>query len=72
MSYFLRRAAFSLPFDVRIVGEEVLVTSEQAPVELVFTEECARIMADRLLKASEAIANTRIVGGMGQTRGDST
>jgi hypothetical protein len=72
MSYFLRRAAFTLPFDVKVVGAEILVTSPQAPIEVVLTVESARVMADRLFEASEAIASSQPNGGFRQSADDST
>jgi hypothetical protein len=72
MSYFLRRSAFTLPFDVKVVGGEILVTSPQAPVELVLTEQSARVMADRLIKASEAITSTKSTEAFRRCAEDST
>jgi hypothetical protein len=51
MTNIVRRRAFNRPFSVRLVKGEILVESDQAPIELAFTPEAARQTADRLLTA---------------------
>jgi len=52
MTNIVRRRAFNRPFAVRLVNDEVLVESDQAPIEFVLTPQAARQTADRLLTAA--------------------
>ncbi|MBV9996925.1 MAG: hypothetical protein JO127_17110 [Caulobacteraceae bacterium] len=54
MTYILRREAFDRPFRAKVVGSEVLLESDQAPVELAFTVESARETALSLLRAADS------------------
>ena len=53
MTWIILRDAFDQPFRVDVVNGEVTATSDQAPVELVFTAASARATAERLLHAAE-------------------
>jgi hypothetical protein len=55
MTWIVLRDAFDQPFRVDVVGVEVMVRSDQAPVELVFTAASARATAERLLRAAEQV-----------------
>ncbi|HEY5106965.1 MAG TPA: hypothetical protein VII73_09380 [Caulobacteraceae bacterium] len=54
MTLIARRGAFDTPFQVRVVDGEILVESDQAPIEFVLTVEAARLTADRLMTAVRA------------------
>jgi len=53
MTWIILRDAFDQPLRVDVVDGEVTATSDQAPVELVFTAASARATAERLLHAAE-------------------
>ena len=52
MTLIARLGAFDRPFQVRVVDGEILLESDQAAVELVFTVESARAMAESILHAA--------------------
>jgi hypothetical protein len=55
MTSIVIRDAFDRPFRVGVVNGEVTVTSDQAPIELVFTAASARATAERLLQAADQV-----------------
>lgn len=54
MTQIARLGAFDRPFQVRLVDGEILIESDQAAVELVFTLESARATAKGMLDAVDA------------------
>ena len=59
MTKLTRLDAFTHPFTVRVVDGEILMVSDQAPIELVFTCEVAVDTAHRLLAAAEPRGGTK-------------
>jgi len=55
MTMIVLRDAFDRPFRVEVVDGEVTASSDQAPVELVFTAASARATAERLLQAAAQV-----------------
>lgn len=59
MTRIARTEAFNQPLAVSVVDDEIVVRSEQAPVEIALTVASARDTAWRLLVAADDAAQAR-------------
>jgi hypothetical protein len=59
MTLAVRTDAFSEPFVARVVDGEILLTSDQAPVDLAFSLDAAADTAHRLLLAVAMLRDIR-------------
>jgi hypothetical protein len=55
MTHIARQGAFDRPFKIRVFGNEIILTSEQAPIELALTAAAAREVGRRLVDAADQI-----------------
>ncbi|HEY5071297.1 MAG TPA: hypothetical protein VII63_04620 [Caulobacteraceae bacterium] len=59
MTHVARLDAFTNAFSVIVVDGEILISSDQAAVELAFTAESAADTAQRLMAAAEQVRRER-------------